>query len=721
MTQRYFGFTDRPFAAAPRVESYFGAESPESALRGAIRCLERAEGIAAVIAAPGMGKTTLLQVIAERLKDDFSIATLTAGHLTTRRSLLQAILHELDYPIHGRDEGDLRLSLLDGLSAPNAAPLLVLCDEAHTLSGKLLEELRLLTNVVRDGEFKVRLLLVGGPALEERLAHPKLEALQQRIAARAYLHPWNRAETRDYVRAQIQRVGGSPERVISTDALEAVFRATDGVPRLINQICDHALVMAEAAGQTAIDKRAIETAWADLQQLPPPTHAAPFGTRSAVETIEFALLDDDVESIRIDEVVDVPTGNSPLDGEIRRVHAETSGAPSPRLFDEPAGVVDAFEEEPEYEFTQESDDSAPFRPRVARTDEHAESDEALADEQYTLDIEADDEIVFDESHLLRRVETIELQLRDLNGDELVFEAPEPPVTHDPFGETFLEEEIVLDPFLDQSLGMFANKPLVVADAPRLVITPEPSTARSIVAPLPAAARVESSHSIELVFSPPTAHETRSIHTHAPAAEPRPTGESTIAVTSREAIQRAPVCATVRRANDACRRRCDRIRRPNRRRRTPSGGTSRVSPTLRQIASRVIATPSRSDTDDIPYGARPASELRRTATRSAARAPRTFFGFAHRYARIGIDRQSGRRFGPRRRVIEGRRTTGDRVSFACGDRGRVANRLDVRTGSNRRAADRGRASTGDFAVEPVRCAGERRRQASRSLHDGRVRT
>ena len=101
----------------------------------------------------------------------------------------------------------------------------------------------------------MRLVLAGGPQFEERLASPKLESFNQRVAARCYLEALDRAQTIDYVRHQIREAGGSPDRLFTAEALAAVYQATDGIPRLVNQVCDHALLLACAGGVKQLARR----------------------------------------------------------------------------------------------------------------------------------------------------------------------------------------------------------------------------------------------------------------------------------------------------------------------------------------------------------------------------------------------------------------------------------------------------------------------------------
>jgi type II secretory pathway predicted ATPase ExeA len=290
MYESFFGLTERPFAVAPHAAHYYPAAAIEAARLTLTRLIQRAEGAGLLIGLPGMGKTLLFQVLAEQLRGDFRLATLASGRICTRRALLQAVLFEMNLPFRGLDEGELRLSLIDHLSQLDAPPLVLLVDEAPSLPLRLLEELRLITNLVRRGEPRVRLVLAGGPILEERFASPKLDSFNQRVAARCYLESLTRDETIGYVRQRLAASGAAPEAIFSPDALEAICRATDGVPRLINQLCDHALILGCAGGVSHLTAAAIEEAWADLQQLPTPWGVSRDEAAND-EIIEFGSLD----------------------------------------------------------------------------------------------------------------------------------------------------------------------------------------------------------------------------------------------------------------------------------------------------------------------------------------------------------------------------------------------------------------------------------------------
>ncbi len=311
MYETFFEFTGRPFAAVPCVDQYFPAGAIEAA-RGAVgRCLERGDGAALVVGPSGTGKTLLCHVLARQLADSYQVVLLGAGHLGTRRALLQAILFELRQPYRDMDEGELRLALFDYLGDEQRCPddMVLLVDEAHTLSLRLLEELRMVTNQIHAARPRVRLALVGGPVLEERLASPRLDSLSQRTVVRGYVQAMEGCETDQYISAQIEAVGGTADALFPVEARRRVHRATDGIPRLVNQVCDHALLLACAGGRRQITADGIEEAWADLQQLPTPWNGeADHADQSAEGVVEFGGLDDEPVDIGTTE----PTEASPM-------------------------------------------------------------------------------------------------------------------------------------------------------------------------------------------------------------------------------------------------------------------------------------------------------------------------------------------------------------------------------------------------------------------------
>jgi type II secretory pathway predicted ATPase ExeA len=349
----------RVFATYPLVSRYFPAAAVEDARQRLSRAIDRGDGPGLVIGAPGTGKSLLLQVLATQYHAKFDVVLLACARLCTRRAMLQAILFELGLPYKIRDEGDLRLSLLDHLLSEQCPTgLILLVDEAQALPVPLLDELRILTNLVRGGLPRVRLILAGSSSLEESFAHPELESFSQRLAARCYLAPLNREETRQYILAHIAASGGTPDDVMDAEACTAVFDATDGVPRLVNQLCDRALQFAVADGRSCIDRQIVQLAWSDLQQLPTPWETPPVEDASQhSDTIEFgnlnsdrlvAVSDDEVaaiieEATELDIEVDIQPRIAAVDApRVKPTIASNVDNPFAEKFDEEEVVLDNF-------------------------------------------------------------------------------------------------------------------------------------------------------------------------------------------------------------------------------------------------------------------------------------------------------------------------------------------------------------------------------------------
>ena len=305
MYEQYFDLTGRPFGSAPDAGCWFPAEAIEQTRVALTQCIELAGGVGLLVGPPGTGKSLLFARLAADFGAAFQVVTLASARLCSRRALLQNILFELGLPYRGVAEGELRLDLIDHLRTvrEGSCGMLLLVDEAHGLPLKLLDELRMLTNLVRDGNPCIQLVLGGSASLEDKLADPRMRSLNQRISTRSYLESMVYGESCDYVRFQLSRVGGAGD-LFSEGALSAVYHASDGTPRVINQLCSHVLVSIAQQNEHHVTEVAVERAWADLQQLPAPWNEqtasghAGLGEQAVSETgvIEFGPLSDEMPS-----------------------------------------------------------------------------------------------------------------------------------------------------------------------------------------------------------------------------------------------------------------------------------------------------------------------------------------------------------------------------------------------------------------------------------------
>lgn len=320
-----FRLNQNPFPAGPAGEHLFLHSGIEAALGDLNAAIAGRTGPAVVIGTAGVGKTSVLDWLANQWANERHVLVWRDVASTNRRELLQSLLYELDLNYGQQDEGALRLTLTDALRYDPRFELGVVAfvDEAQSLSVDLLDQLRLLSNIVRDGESQFQCILAGTQTVEERLAEASLESLNQRVSCRAYLGGIAYSEIAAYLEAQWCWAGGhhSP---FQEDAIQAIHVATHGIPRLINQLCDHILRLLRSQPDRKVDESLVQQAWAKWQQLPLPElargHAKNAEQSNITNSVEFGSLDDDLF-----EAKDSPSVSNPQDVSASGIVASASG------------------------------------------------------------------------------------------------------------------------------------------------------------------------------------------------------------------------------------------------------------------------------------------------------------------------------------------------------------------------------------------------------------
>ena len=270
MYEAYFNLQKRPFSSTPDASCFFAPESIQELFDELILRAESGQGIGIVTAQAGTGKTLLCRRMASELSCRWTPVFLANASFPTRRALLQSILFELGKRYSGLEEQELRLSifaLLRELTQAGRGVVLIV-DEAHLLNDRLLEELRLLASLAEGKLPLARVILVGQPALEERMMAPALEALNQRVVCHVYLEPLTRRQSIEYVAYRIEWAGGDCSQIFTETALERIAVAAGGLPRCLNQLCDHALLLACAQEQPRVTGEIVDEALLALRQLP---------------------------------------------------------------------------------------------------------------------------------------------------------------------------------------------------------------------------------------------------------------------------------------------------------------------------------------------------------------------------------------------------------------------------------------------------------------------
>jgi type II secretory pathway predicted ATPase ExeA len=212
-----------------------------------------ADGFVIITGEIGSGKTTLLQSFLGELGDDVVYAMVSQTQLSPSQ-FLQAVLTEFGFkPFKQRKVellDTLNMFLIDQYSKGKKVVLIV--DEAQNLTAKVLEEIRLISGIETHKEKVLRIILAGQPELKDTLESPELKQLVQRVRLRFHVGPLDTREMREYVARRVEVAGGSAQKLFRDDAYDVIYRFTGGVPRLINTLCDTALLCAFAEEKTTI-------------------------------------------------------------------------------------------------------------------------------------------------------------------------------------------------------------------------------------------------------------------------------------------------------------------------------------------------------------------------------------------------------------------------------------------------------------------------------------
>jgi general secretion pathway protein A len=252
MYEEYYGFIEKPFSLTPDPKYLYKSESHANAFELLQYAIRRREGFVVVTGDIGTGKTTLCRAILDQL-DRKTFTALVLNPFLSEEDLLRLILQ--DFGVVSREEikrGRLALvtkqELIETLNEflmsllPLRAGALLIIDEAQNLPHRVLEQIRILSNLETDKEKLLQIVLVGQPNLKDLLKSPELRQLDQRVSIRYELKPLSREETSAYVAHRLTIAGGGVAVSFTPRALEFVHRYTSGIPRLINLLCDRALL-----------------------------------------------------------------------------------------------------------------------------------------------------------------------------------------------------------------------------------------------------------------------------------------------------------------------------------------------------------------------------------------------------------------------------------------------------------------------------------------------
>ncbi|HTS06936.1 MAG TPA: AAA family ATPase [Candidatus Eisenbacteria bacterium] len=244
MYKDFYGLKANPFNVNPDPRYLFLTKHTEEALACLTYGVESRKGFVLLTGEVGTGKTTLINKFLEWLRTQKVTTAFVFNSRMNVPQFLDYMMSDFGIPCESESKSQIVLSLynwlLERYRAGETAVLIV--DEAQNLSDEVLEEIRLLTNLETATEKLLQVVLVGQPELEQKLKQPQLRQLRQRLTLRAKTHALTLEETRAYVQQRLRIAGADGQDIFAVEALDAVFRHSLGIPRVINLICEHCLV-----------------------------------------------------------------------------------------------------------------------------------------------------------------------------------------------------------------------------------------------------------------------------------------------------------------------------------------------------------------------------------------------------------------------------------------------------------------------------------------------
>jgi putative secretion ATPase (PEP-CTERM system associated) len=260
----HFNLQEQPFRLTPDPDFLYWSKQHARAKAYMESTIWLADGFVVITGEIGSGKTTLLQSFLSELDDDVVYAVVSQTQLTPTQ-FLQAVLTEFGFkPFNKR-----KVELLDMLNMflieqySNGKKVVLIVDEAQNLTHKVLEEIRLISGIETHKEKVLRIILAGQPELRDSLESPGLKQLVQRVRLRFHLGPLDRREMHEYIDHRLS-VAGAQTKLFEEDAFETIHRYTGGVPRLINTLCDTALLCAFADEKSTVGLDDVMAAVAEL-------------------------------------------------------------------------------------------------------------------------------------------------------------------------------------------------------------------------------------------------------------------------------------------------------------------------------------------------------------------------------------------------------------------------------------------------------------------------
>jgi general secretion pathway protein A len=266
MYNKFYGFKENPFEITPDPRFLYLSENHKEALAQLTYALREKKGFTVITGEVGTGKTLLVQTLLSKLNGNIRTAYLFNPRLDST-DFIQYICEDFGLNGQKKSKGEYITQLHHFLTAcyANNENVVLIIDEAQNLDPELLEEVRLLTNLETPKKKLLQIILLGQPELNDILDNPQCRQLKQRVSLRYHIQPLKKEETEAYIEKRLKMAGAFDPYLFDPKAIDQIYKYTKGIPRLINTVCDNALLTGYANDQEVIGKSVIREVIRDLE------------------------------------------------------------------------------------------------------------------------------------------------------------------------------------------------------------------------------------------------------------------------------------------------------------------------------------------------------------------------------------------------------------------------------------------------------------------------
>ncbi len=248
MYNAFFGFSESPFSLSPDPSFFFRSEQHEEALANLVYGVQARKGFIVLTGEVGTGKTTMLECLRDYLESQYIEFAFLFNSRINPEQFFEMIAYDLNLPCARTSKTEVLFALNQLLveQAQDGRTVVLLVDEAHNLEWEVLEEIRLLGNLENRNGKLLQIILSGQPELDRKLDAPNLRQLKQRIVLRCNLQPFTLRDAVEYIESRLEKAGMPDQDVFSEELMAEIHVRAQGIPRLINAICDNLLLTAFA-------------------------------------------------------------------------------------------------------------------------------------------------------------------------------------------------------------------------------------------------------------------------------------------------------------------------------------------------------------------------------------------------------------------------------------------------------------------------------------------